>query len=308
MLQDLGPVTAGLTGALAFGAGDFAGSRASLRMNGLSAVALAQVAAALTAMAVLTSSGGVIPSGPQYALAASAGLFHVIAVFFLYQGMARGRVSVIAPIAGVVGIAVPVIADMGFIKLIAPIHLVGILLAAVAIVLISRSGSDEEDRALTAFSIKYGIISGMGYGFADMCLGLMTIETAVGGLAIARMTGAGLAMSLYMIFLASRAMSASQAYAVAPASSAPAMPAPDRTPVLITGVFLCALAGVLDCVGQLGYVLSATQGQMSVAAALIAFYPAVSVALAVVILNERIGAVQMLGLLLSLCSIALLSQ
>jgi len=65
---------------------------------------------------------------------------------------------------------------------------------------------------------------------------------------------------------------------------------------------------VLDCFGQLGYVLSATQGQMSIAAALIAFYPAVSVALAVWLLKERIGSPQITGLTASFGSILLLSM
>jgi drug/metabolite transporter (DMT)-like permease len=74
------------------------------------------------------------------------------------------------------------------------------------------------------------------------------------------------------------------------------------------GLFLCAMAGLLDCLGQLGYVLSATQGQMSVAAALVAMYPAVSVGLAIWILKERICPMQLAGLVAGLGSILLLSQ
>ena len=74
------------------------------------------------------------------------------------------------------------------------------------------------------------------------------------------------------------------------------------------GLQLCVLAGVLDCLGQLGYVLSATHGKISVAAALVAMYPAVSVGLAVWLLKERIGPTQLAGLLATFVSIVLLSQ
>ena len=271
MLGEIGTVPAGLMGGISFGAGDFAGGRAALRLNGLPAVAIAQLVAALTAVAVLAATGGSVPDGSHLSLAILAGACHVTAVFFLYQGMAHGRVSVIAPVAGVVGIAVPVIADIGFIQMAKPIHCVGIALAVAAIVLISQSSTEEEDRTQTNFSIRLGFISGMGYGLADLFLGLMTTSTAEGGLAVARLTGASLSFGLLSAywFGASRrdpvALSMiSPGGSIAGSSTLP--PAWDAN--ARRGLLLCALAGFLDCFGQLGYVLSATQGQMSVAVAL----------------------------------------
>jgi len=196
MLGEIGAVTAGLMGAVAFGAGDFAGGRASLRLNGLSAVAIAQMASAATALCVLAISGALWPDGNLLLLAVLAGTFHVIAVFFLYQGIARGRVSVIAPIAGVTGIALPVLADILFISTASSMQCAGIILAVAAIVLISQSPEADEEKCGTRQSIQFGLISGMGYGLADLCLGLMTPLTAEGGLAVARLTGACLALSL----------------------------------------------------------------------------------------------------------------
>ncbi len=308
MLNEIGHVPAGLMGAVSFGAGDFAGSRASLRLSGLAAVAVAQLVAAATSVAVLAAVGGSIPDGSQGQLAALAGACHVTAVFFLYQGMAHGRVSVVAPVAGIVGIGVPVVADFGFIQMASPIHCAGITLAVVAILLFSQSSTEDEDRTKTRYSIRAGIISGMGYGLADLFLGLMTTDTAEGGLAVARMTGASLAIGLLVAsWLATWLREPVSMSAVAsPSEFRTWFPSWDAN--LRVGLLLCALAGFLDCLGQLGYVLSATQGQISVAAALVAMYPAVAVGLAVWLLKERIGPTQWGGLAATFAGIGLLAQ
>src|SRR5262245_2661393 len=110
-------------------------------------------------------------------------------------GMAHGRVSVIAPVAGVVGIAVPALADIAFIETATTAQCLGILLAAAAIVPFCGSSADAEEISRTGLSIRYGLVAGMGYGLADLSLGLMTTSTAEG---VARLTGAALAISLML--------------------------------------------------------------------------------------------------------------
>jgi drug/metabolite transporter (DMT)-like permease len=229
-------------------------------------------------------------------------------VFFLYQGMAHGRVSVVAPVAGIVGIGVPVIADFSFIQMASPVHCAGIALAVVAILLFSQSSPEDEDRSKTRYSIRAGFISGMGYGLADLFLGLMTTDTAEGGLAVARMTGATLAIGLLLAlwFAAWFREPLRMSAAASPSKDSTWLPSWDANVRL--GLLLCALAGFLDCLGQLGYVLSATQGQISVAAALVAMYPAVAVGLAVWLLKERIGPTQWSGLAATFSGIGLLAQ
>lgn len=324
MLGEIGAVTAGLMGAVAFGAGDFAGSQGSLRLNGVAAVGVAQLVAAATAVAVLGASGGSIPEGQQLVLALLAGTFHVIAVFYIYQGMARGMVSVVAPVAGVTGIALPVLADMLFFEMSGLIHCIGIALAIAAIVLISQSPAQDNERSQVRFSIRFGLISGLCFGLADLFLGLMTPATAEGGLAAARLMGASLAIGLLGVSTRGTARITASPGSISPlVTTGPArhFGFPDLAGHVsqalslqhldnraLQGLLLCALAGLLDCIGQLGYVLSATQGQMSIAAALVAIYPAVSIGLAVWLLKERIGPLQLTGLAASFGSIVLLSQ
>lgn len=308
----MGAVGAGLMGAVAFGAGDIAGGAASRQINGLSAVALAQIVAAATALIVLAAAAGTVPEGPSLVYAMMAGACHVLAVFYIYQGIARGRVCIVAPLSGVIGIALPVIVDLAFIEMASSLQIAGIVLAALSIILVSQSGAGMGAAEPIGFSVRCAVVSGIGFGCADLCLGLMTQETAEGGLAVARTTGAVLAVTVLLLRGGLKssfgAGTAPQAFADPhpPAASAGVVPAIDVR--LRLGILLCVVAGVLDCIGQLGYVLSATQGQMSVAAALIATYPAVSTALAMYVFGERVGGRQAIGLGISLASILLLSQ
>ena len=171
--------------------------------------------------------------------------------------------------------------------------------------------------------IRYGLISGMGYGLADLNLGLMTASTAEGGLAVARLMGAGLVIGLMLAKCVGDPASAMRrrvrmlssmrrSVPIATMQFTAGMPVQVRllrlNENMKRGLQLCVLAGFLDCLGQLGYVLSATQGKISVAAALVAMYPAVSVELAVWLLKEHIDRRQLAGLMASFVSIVLLSQ
>jgi drug/metabolite transporter (DMT)-like permease len=73
------------------------------------------------------------------------------------------------------------------------------------------------------------------------------------------------------------------------------------------GILLALLAGAGDCLGHLCYALSAANGEISVAVAVSALFPAVSVLLAILLLKERIGRLQSIGLAVSAGSIVLLA-
>ena len=76
---------------------------------------------------------------------------------------------------------------------------------------------------------------------------------------------------------------------------------------LFIGLLLAGTAGVLDMLGQIGYVVAATQGSMGVAAALVGLFPGVSVLLAVVILREWIESTQFFGLAVGATGVFLVS-
>src|SRR5688572_20360361 len=97
----------GVLVAACFGTGDFLGGLASRRIATLVALGLAQVTALAGAVVVALAAGGE-PTTQDYLLGALAGVLNVAALGCLYQGLAIGRVSVVAPLAAVLGAVIPV--------------------------------------------------------------------------------------------------------------------------------------------------------------------------------------------------------
>jgi drug/metabolite transporter (DMT)-like permease len=67
------------------------------------------------------------------------------------------------------------------------------------------------------------------------------------------------------------------------------------------------LAGVLDTVGNLFYILAAQAGRLDIAALVSSLYPAGTIVLAAILLRERPSRRQMAGIGLALAAVAMLS-
>ena len=310
---------AALIGAIAFGAGDFLGGCATLKLRKIAALCFVQSAASATSILLYVVSDADVPAGPGLLLAASAGLFHLIGVVCLYQGFSLGRIAVVVPVSAVVGLAAPVAADFLFLQAIGPAHAAGIGLSVVTIALIAYMPDRTAEGERTSRAVGFGIVSGLGYGLADICLGLMTNATAEGGLMVARLVGASLVAGLLLAGLRTgplMATAVSFSEATGERSQAGATPVVTATKAerdlgrnrRRSGLLLCLCAGICDCLGQLGFMHAAVNGQISVAAALIALYPAITVTLAVWLLGESIRRVQVVGLLAGVSSLALLAS
>ena len=76
---------------------------------------------------------------------------------------------------------------------------------------------------------------------------------------------------------------------------------------LARGALRAWYAGPFGAVAGLAFYLATSQGLLAVAAVLASLYPAMTILLAVVLLGERIGRAQVVGLLLCGASIALVA-
>jgi drug/metabolite transporter (DMT)-like permease len=191
-------------------------------------------------------------------------------------------------------------------------------LALAAVALISYVPSDGNEGSRTRQAIGLGLVSGLGYGFADICLGLMSAETGEGGLVVARLTSMVLAIALLVHCVKIRLPAGSVDYLHWQGRIGGGLGSDQKLSIVnrppegtwnlsIVGVSLCFAAGLLDCIGQFGFVLAATRGQISIAAALVALYPAITIGLGIWLFREPLSRLRALGLTIGFGSLTLLT-
>jgi drug/metabolite transporter (DMT)-like permease len=291
---------AAVLGAVAYGSGDFLGGFASRRLTASSAVAVAQAVAVAFLLRDFAFDGQFLALDRQGWLCVAAGLGYAMGVISIYEGLAHGRVAIVSSICGLLTIALPLAGDVALARDITTSELVGIAFCAAAAILIVSAGKECKERATVGWSLRAGVTSGIGFGVADVCLGMMPPESATAALVTTRCVAAAIAVVM-AVLLATR-LSPKPAGSELPVVSPGFAPASQAVPMpllassgLLLSIVLAAAAGLLDVLGHFGYVYAATRGSMGVAAALVAIFPGVTVLLAVILLRERITAVQLVG-------------
>jgi uncharacterized membrane protein len=93
--------------AMSFGSADFLGGRASRTAPTLTVLFVGQVVAVVGALVIAVVVGADV-EGRDLAYGAAAGTCNVIGLGLLYQGLASGRMSVVAPVTAVVAAIVPI--------------------------------------------------------------------------------------------------------------------------------------------------------------------------------------------------------
>lgn len=262
---------------MAWGAGDFGGGLVSRRVSVFGVVLLTQLVGMAIAAAIAVIRAEPIPAGQDLALCIAAGVLGVIGITSLYRGLAVGRMGVVAPVTGVLAAVIPVIAGIILEGWPAQLVLVGIGLAVVAVVLVSRvkdervtGGSGLQEALLAGLAIGlFGVvISGIGEGFVFSSL------TVIRGTQVAIVVAA-------LLVLRSRA---------------PWRPPRDALLALV-GI------GILDMAGNAFYLLGVQTGALAIAAVLSSLYPVTTVILAAVVLGERVTRDHALGIALAVGAI-----
>lgn len=196
---------------------------------------------------------------------AAAGLAGGIGVALLYRALSAGVMSVIAPVTAVCAVIVPLLAGMLLGERPSVRAMIGVLLAVVAIVLVSQSG---EKRAATAVSL--AIASGV-------CIGVFLVFLARSG------SSAG-----QWPLIAARIVSVALFALLAVMKRQRIMPDRASMPLVIGG-------GALDMLANVLYVLAVRRGLLSIVATLTSLYPTSTIILARIILGERLRALQQAG-------------
>jgi drug/metabolite transporter (DMT)-like permease len=202
---------------------------------------------------------------------------------FLYLGLASGAARVVAPISAAIGTAIPVLAGWATGTSPSVSAWCGIVVAALAIVMLSYHDSSGTTTRTSSHPVFYAVVSGVMIGLFLVCYGWSGKDAGLWPLLAAR----SVAVTWFLSALIWTRT-------------------PLRVPASIGG--LAVVAGVLDIIANGCYLVAARTGNMSIVATLANLYPVATVACAAVFLHERPNRLQSAGFLLALGAIVLLTR
>lgn len=272
-------VTYALLAALAWGGGDFSGGLASRGDGPFRVLARAAVAGLVLATLGALAFGEPFPGGRDAAWALAGGAAGALGVVALYRGFAIGRIAVVAPLAAVIGAAVPLFVEVAESGWPGATATAGLGLALVGIWLVTGVG--KKDGGADLESIGLATLAGLGFGAFFVFMGRLETDGALWPTAIAR--------SAWVVVGFARVASQGHLRELVR----------HRNP-------MAWWAGALDAAGNVFYVLAAGATRLDVAAVLSSLYPAFTVLLARVVLREDLTGGQIAGLALCFAAVALL--
>jgi uncharacterized membrane protein len=270
-----------LSSALLYGAADFIGGFTARQASTAVVVAISQAAGLVMVTLLLALLPPSALTQSDWIWSAAAGLTGGGGVALLYRALAVGVMAVVAPVTALCAVAVPVIVAIALGERPGTAAGVGMTIAMVAIVLVSQQDSD---------SVASGTPTAVGLAFlAGIAVGLFF-------LALARTSaGAGLRP-----LLVARGVSVTLFTATAILSSR------RSSPIKASVAVIAAAGGSLDMLANLFYLLATRAGPLSVVVTLASLYPASTVMLARIVMDERMSGRQWVGVACALLAIVLI--
>ena len=273
-----------LGSAALYGAADFLGGLASRQTNTIAIMVTSQGVGLAVLAFLLPLLPAATPSVRDLIWGGAAGLTGGIGVGLLYRALAVGRMAVVAPTTAVCAVMIPVAAGLFFGEQLAPLTMLGIALAIVAIVLVSQQEAAASVAARTG-ALPPGVGLALASGVAIGLFFLALAETA--------------ARAGMWPLLAARAVSVTLFGVMALVGA--------RTLRMAAPVAMVAVAaGVIDLCANALYLLATRYGPLGVVVTLSSLYPASTVILARFALGERLNAWQAAGVACALVAIALI--
>jgi len=273
------PVVLGLAAALSWGAGDFAGGCAARRTSAYAVVVVTQIIGIVTFPVLAFVFSESLPPLDDLMWGAFAGFFGAAGLIALYISLAKGKMSIIAPLAAVISVITPVVYSALNEGLPSSFKIAGFVFAFVGIWLIVSMGTGS---CLKAKDLGYPLLAGILFGLFFISIDNFSDTAIYWPLTVSRISA--------LIMLAGFMMSAKIVN----------KPTSDAIPVVI-------LAGLFNTGGATLFALASEAGRLDVATILSSLSPAVTVLLACTLLKEQLAPRQWLGVMAALVAIILIS-
>ncbi|MET0995649.1 MAG: EamA family transporter [Mycobacterium sp.] len=272
-----------LASALGYGISDFVGGMASRRVEALRVVLVSYPIAMVLLATLATIVGGQISEAAIF-WGALCGVSQAFGVWWFYAALGAGPISVVSPLTAVMVAGIPVAVGLALGERPGVVAGVGVVVALVAVVMVSREATDEDvtPHKFTATVAWLTVGSGIAFGLNFVLIDQAPVEAKLWPLVFARLTA-----TVLVIVIA--------------ALSSKLRP-PTGTPLR-----LAMLAAVLDVGANIAMLLALQASLLSLAGVLMSLYPAATVLLAIAVLRERVTRWQAVGMVLALAAIAMIA-
>jgi drug/metabolite transporter (DMT)-like permease len=267
----------GLAAVLAWGTSDFLGGYATRRANAFLFTTVVNIGGLLLVGTLASASNAPLPSARSIAWVLAGGVSGGASLAIFYRALSSGRMGLTAPVAAVLGAAIPTVVSMFTEGLPGRIRIIGFVLAVAGLWLITRTedGSSPE-------GIGIAVLAGIGFAGFYLCVRQAGDASAFW---IASFTRAGgLIITGVVVLLQGKFRDISA-----------------------TGVRWGLLTGCIDSLGTMLFVRASQSGRLDEAVVISSLYPAVTVLLARLFLHEHFTRWRFVGLLAALAAIPMIA-
>ncbi len=281
-LAQLPPAVYSVAAVFIWGTADFAGGYGSRRANAFVLTAFSHGCAFALMSVVAFGQHGAFPDRASILWAVAAGAIGGFALAIFYRALASGHMGLTAPIAALLGAAIPTMVDIAVEGAPSRWSIAGFALAIFAIWLITRpEPAGENDEAGRPKGLAAAALAGVGFAGFYLC-----IHQASGSpawiAAISRVGSFG-----------------ATAIAVAVIRAPLRLDRPSAT--------LGCVAGFFDVSASALFIFASQHGRLDEAVVITSLYPAVTVLWARLVLKEHFSGWKFVGLLAALAAVPLIA-
>jgi drug/metabolite transporter (DMT)-like permease len=267
----------GLAAVFAWGTSDFLGGYFTRRVNVFLFTAVFNIGGLILMASLAEASHATLPSTRSILWALAGGVTGGLGVAIFFRALSTGKMGLTAPVAAVLGAAIPTLVSIFSEGPPGKITIAGFALAVAGLWLITRT----EDSG-TPQGVGLAVLAGIGFAGFYLCL---------------RQAGSG-SVLWYAALTRTGGLFITGAIALALGNLRISIPNAARA----------ALTGCIDSLGTVLFVLASQSGRLDEAVVISSLYPAVTVLLARIVLKEHLTRWRLIGLLAALAAVPMIAS
>ena len=272
------PAAYSLTAVGVWGASDFLGGVGARRANAFLFTAIVHVSGMVAVGTFALMTHAPFPENACLVWSLLAGAVGGISLALFYRSLAGGNMGLIAPVAAVLGAAIPTIVTAFAEGFPGYRHVFGFILAGIGVWLISRTEGD----AGRPKGLGMAVLAGIGFAGFYLCIHQAGNASALWVATYSR-SASLLVTGTFVLF----------------GRHLRAVPAP------VLGI--AVVAGILDITGSTVFIRAAQIGRLDDAVVLSSLYPVVTVLLARIFLHEHFSRARTIGMVAALAAVPMIA-